>query len=424
MKPSIPSVLPPNGILAEHKGITRRFFLSLAGGTLAFPAPLRLMAASLPKECAEACQAYLDKMEYLTPQAYFGNVSRGNPRPYDLPKDKKREVGLVQETWKLEVLSDQDNQADLGNPYTLDWKGLMAMAGEHAVTVPKVMTCLNRGNPHGMGFWEGVPLREIIWKAKPEKNLRRVFYHGYHNGDPKQIFQSSLPIGRVLEDPFDIPPVLVCYKLNGEFLKGQRGGPVRMLVPEAYGFKSVKWLERVTLSNLPHANDTYANGNNDIDSYMKTFAKSLMRPKKIEAGKVFPATGFAQVGVSGLAKVQTLVLPKENAYSWPADDPYYTKADWQDADILPPPDEWPDKLPANLNKSNIHGFDPTTGKPKRWPLKFTWAHWATLLPALPKGDHTLLCRSIDENGHPQPMPRPFRKDGRNAIERVTLEVGA
>ncbi len=36
------------------------------------------------------------------------------------------------------------------------------------------------------------------------------------------MFRSSLPIGRVLEDPFDLRPVIVCYKMNGEWLDSER----------------------------------------------------------------------------------------------------------------------------------------------------------------------------------------------------------
>src|SRR3569623_806381 len=104
---------------------------------------------------------------------------------------------------------------------------LMALAEKHAVRYAKVMTCLNLGCPLGMGLWEGVPLRELVWLTKPRENLRRVFYYGYHNDVPQQMFRSSLPIGRVLEDTFGLPPVIVCYKLNGEWLDSARGGPVR-----------------------------------------------------------------------------------------------------------------------------------------------------------------------------------------------------
>src|SRR5262249_30394050 len=153
------------------------------------------------------------------------------------------------------------------------------------------------------------PLRTVIWLTKPQGDVRRVFYHGYHNDDPKQLFQSSLPIGRVLEDPPGGYPVILCFKLNGEYLSGKRGGPVRMLVPDAYGFKSVKWLTSVVLTNAAAANDTYASGNNDIDSQMKTFARFVSRPAKVKKGDPIPVTGVAQVGMSGLSRVQYCILP-------------------------------------------------------------------------------------------------------------------
>ncbi len=418
----------PQSLLHDHVQLTRRFFMRLATGGVAISLlPSWLRARELPRECAEACEAFLKKLEYLTPQEIFGNVSRGDPKPYDLPDEKKREVGLIQETWKLEVVSDPEHPADIEQPLTkeagtaIDWPTLMKLAATHGVSVAKIMTCNNGARPLGMGFWEGVPLREIVWMTHPKQNLRRVYYHGYHNDDPKQIFQSSLPVGRVLEDPFDLPPVLLCYKLNGQYLNSQRGGPVRMLIPEAYGFKSVKWLNRITLSNTPFANDTYAGGNNDVDSGMKTFAQTLLKPDAIKAGMPIPVTGYSQVGISGLSKVQTLVLPKDQ--SWPADDPYFTKAEWTDAHILPAPDIWGGGLPDNQLPSNLHGFDATTGKPKTWPMRLTLVHWATVLPALPAGRYQLRSRSIDEKGQAQPMPRPFAKSGRNAIEAVELVVG-
>ncbi len=46
-----------------------------------------------------------------------------------------------------------------------------------------------------------------------------------------------------------------------------------MVVPEAYGFKSVKWLKRLVITNKYQAADTYAKQNNSVnDSWMKTRA--------------------------------------------------------------------------------------------------------------------------------------------------------
>ena len=73
----------------------------------------------------------------------------------------------------------------------------------------------------------------MIWLAEPKRNVRRVFYYGYHNDDPKQRFQSSLSIGRVLEDLPRMEPVILCYKLNGQWLTSKRGRPKRWPMPYA-----------------------------------------------------------------------------------------------------------------------------------------------------------------------------------------------
>jgi DMSO/TMAO reductase YedYZ molybdopterin-dependent catalytic subunit len=410
--------------LTQHVELTRRYFLR-AGVAWTAAAGYALAAPPAEPTAPELARA-LEKLEsYFTPQDQFRDVSRGQPVPHALPPGKKRTAGLTRETWKLEVISDPQYPATLGKQLTvkdgtaLDFEGLLRLAQKHAVRFPKVMTCLNIGCPLGMGIWEGVPLRTVVWLTQPRENLRRVFYYGFHNDDPKQMFRSSLPIGRVLEDPDDIPPVILCYKLNGQWLDARRGGPVRMVVPEAYGFKSIKWLTHVVLTNLYHANDTYAHGNNDLDSPLKSFAATLLVPGEIQGGEPIPLTGYAQVGISGLSKVQVWVHPK--AKEWPADDPYFTKAPWADAKVLEPPKRWAN-LPGEVVPKDTMGFDAETGRPRTWPMRLSKVHWAVLLPGLPPGEYVLRCRTIDARGQAQPMPRPFRKSGHCAIEEVSLRV--
>jgi hypothetical protein len=287
----------------------------------------------------------------------------------------------------------------------------------------KAMTCLNVDKVFGMGLWEGVPLREVIWKAKPAGNLRRVWYHGYHSdpAKPGPGFQSSLSINRVLEDPPGEEPVILAYKMNGEWLAPKRGGPVRLVVPDGYGFKSIKWLTRVVLSNDPAPNDTYAGQNNDVDTTMKTFARFLNAPKKLRAGQRAALTGVVQVGMSGLKKVQYCLKPVISTAS--TDDPYLTKADWKDADILPPPKHWGGGLPEGRLPLIPSQFN-AQGRPLTWPMRYTIAHWAALLTAPTAGKYLLCCRTIDANDIAQPLPRPFPKSGRNEIQRIELTIEA
>jgi DMSO/TMAO reductase YedYZ molybdopterin-dependent catalytic subunit len=412
--------------LLEHQELTRRHFIRMgvAGAAVAGLWPLAI-GAGADSPAPELARAIENLEPYFTPQGKFRDVSRGKPLPHSLSDEKKRKVGLTRETWKLEVVSDPDNPAKIRSPLThkdgtaLDFPGLMKLAEKRAVRFAKIMTCLNIGPPLGTGIWEGVPLREVVWLTQPRENLRRVFYYGYHNDEPQQMFRSSLPIGRVLEDPFDLPPVILCYKLNGQWLDSERGGPVRVVVPEAYGFKSIKWLTHVVLTNLFHANDTYAEGNNDVESALKTFAATISVPRKVKPREPIPVTGYAQVGIGGLSKVQVWI--HSHAIERPSGDPWFATAPWIDAQILPPPKNW-GALPDGKIPADTLGFDNATGQPRAWPLRLTKVHWAALLPGLPAGEYTLRCRTLDVKGIAQPMPQPFQKSGNSAIESVEINV--
>jgi DMSO/TMAO reductase YedYZ molybdopterin-dependent catalytic subunit len=79
-----------------------------------------------------------------------------------------------------------------------------------------------------------------------------------------------------------------------------------MVVPERYGNASVKWIQRVVLTNNPQSNDPYAKWNNDTVSQLKTYAHFIESPKSVRAGQPFAITGLAQVGMSGLSKGSVL----------------------------------------------------------------------------------------------------------------------
>lgn len=422
--------------LQEHAFLTRRYFVGLGAAAWAAMQTSPL-AWSAPEDASvgvsdSLLREAIDQIEpWLTMQDDFQDVSRGNPKPHSIEESRRKEIGLTRDSWKLEVISDPDFPAVLRNPLSeesgnaFDFDQLMSLAKTRAVRFAKVMTCLNIGCPLGNGIWEGVPMRDVIWMTKPEKDLRRVFYYAYHNDKPEQMFRSSLPIGRVLEDTYDLPPVILCYKLNGQFLTPERGGPVRVVVPEAYGFKSIKWLTHLYLSNISTSNDTYAEKNNDVDSPLKTFCATLAVPRQVEAGQAIPVTGYAQVGISGLSKVQVWIHKKGDPL--PEGDANHLEAPWSDAQILSAPVDrgvdWGGGLENNTIPNPTAGFDPT-GKPKTWPMRLTKAHWAVLLPGLQPGNYVLRCRTVDEKGIPQPLPRPFRKSGRASIERISIEVKA
>jgi DMSO/TMAO reductase YedYZ molybdopterin-dependent catalytic subunit len=416
----------------QHNDLTRRYFLQLGAAGITGLSISSLRAGESDAEHNALLAEAISKLEYLTREENFQNAGRGDPPPHTLPPEKLREVGLVPETWQLEVLPDPESDTEVEQPLSkasgtaLDWAGLMKLAETKAVRYMFVMSCTNGKAPFGMGLWEGVPLRDVVWLAKPKANVRRVFYYGYHNDDPKQRFQSSQPIDRVLEDPPGENPVILCYKLNNQWLTPKRGAPVRMIVPDGYGNKSVKWLQRIILTNNPQANDTYATWNNDTVSHIKTCARFIHTPEKVKSGQAVPITGLAQVGMSGLSKVQYLLTPSDSPGEIGEAVISRGKTQWQDANILPPPEHWGGNLPEGKLPPIPRQFD-AAGKPLHWPLPNTIVHWAAVLkaprpPAPQGGNYDLYCRTIDDNGIAQPMPRPFLKSGQNAIQKVQIVV--
>ena len=310
----------------------------------AFPRSPRADAATDPQ-----LQEAISKLEYLTPLDRAFILDKGKAGVAKLPIEKLREIGLIPDTWSLEVVPDPASNSVVEQPLSralgnaLNWQGLMSLAEKHAVRFMHVCNCTNGQDPFHMSLWEGVPLREVISMIRPKENVRRVYYQSYHQ-ENLAPFQSSLALSQILEEPPGQLPVILAYKMNGQLIPASHGGPVRMVVPGAYGSKSIKWLKRVVLTNDHKSNDSDAELNNDPENPMKTRARFINVPKEMPPGKPAALTGMAQVGVSGLKKVQYCI--HAHGESWPAEDPYWTKADWKDAPILPPPTNWGGGLPG------------------------------------------------------------------------------
>src|SRR5256885_3030950 len=133
---------------------------------------------------------------YLTPAAEFRTVARGDPRPDTLTGAALTAARLTPDTWRLEIVAE--GGATLAHPRTLkdgsaiDLPALLDVGKTHAVRFLKAMQCLNIAQPLGQGLWEGVPLRAVLRLAGRSTDVRRVYYWGFHNDDPHQLFRSSL----------------------------------------------------------------------------------------------------------------------------------------------------------------------------------------------------------------------------------------
>ena len=371
----------------------------------------------------------------LTKAADFTDVSRGNPKPHTLTGDALVQARLTADTWRLEITADPfvsdvvKEPATLGRQLTiaegsaLDFPALIALGKKHSVRFLKAMQCLNIASPLGQGLWEGVPLREVLRLCGPMRNVRRIYYSGFHNDDPKQLFQSSLSYTEAMETaPGELPP-FIAWRLNGEPISLKRGGPVRMIIPWAHGFKSIKWLQRIAVTNDFRANDTYANANNDPESHLKTAAYIDHAPEKFPAGPPVFFSGLALAGLSGLQRVEWWLHRVEpDAKPVAQDDDTYRAAKWTPCELEAPPADWSSVLPAGISSKDVLGFDPKTGRPLTWPLRYSMISWSATLRDLKPGKYEFRARAVDLNGFAQPEPRPIAKAGKNAVEVHKFEV--
>src|SRR5262249_35470477 len=132
---------------------------------------------------------------FLTEASDFVDVSRGKPKPFPLPGEALEQARLTSQTWRLEIVGDESSQiarpSRLEDGTALDLARLEELGKTHGVKYLKAMQCNNIPFPLGQGLWEGVPLREVIRRVGEVGNVRRVYYWGFHNNDPAQLFQSS-----------------------------------------------------------------------------------------------------------------------------------------------------------------------------------------------------------------------------------------
>jgi len=420
----------------EPERLSRRDFVRttsvLAVSTLAGAAVSRSTAAvagapqSVPPSYPHAL---------LTPTDDYYDVSRGTPKPHSLQGEALVQARLTAEAWRLEIVADPFTSESVKEPASLtqtltlddgtalDLPALIALGQTHKIAFLKAIQCLNITTPLGQGLWEGVPLREVLRLCGPMRNVRRIYYRGFHNNDPKQVFQSSLSYTQAMETPPGDPTPFLAYRLNGKPIPLKRGGPVRLIVPWAHGFKSIKWLQRIAVTNDFKANDTYANQNNDPESYLKTAAYLDGAPEKFPAGNPIFLSGLALAGLSGLKRVEHWLHRVEpGAKAVVQDDETYRAARWTPCELAAPPSDWSRVLPVGVAAKEVFGFDPKTGQPGTWPLRYSMTSWSATLRDLAPGKYEFRARAVDLNDFAQPEPRPVQKAGKNAVGVHRFEV--
>ena len=84
-------------------------------------------------------------------------------------------------------------------------------------------------------MWEGVATREIQKLVEISPEAKFVVAHGY-DGD----WTTNMPL-----DAFLAEDALLADKRNGEPIPLEHGGPMRLIIPQLYAWKSAKWIRAV-----------------------------------------------------------------------------------------------------------------------------------------------------------------------------------
>jgi len=82
--------------------------------------------------------------------------------------------------------------------------------------------------------WKGVRVSTLIEDLTPSPRARHTVVHA------KAGWTTNLPLDDLMRSN-----VLVAYEFEGKPLSAEHGGPVRLLVPRLYFWKSAKWLEGI-----------------------------------------------------------------------------------------------------------------------------------------------------------------------------------
>jgi len=129
--------------------------------------------------------------------------------------------------WILEI------SGSVRSPAQLTLLQLKQLGGEEIIADFHCVTRWSRYDLH----WKGIPFQKIIDYAKPSDSAQFVIFHSFDK------YTANVPLGELLK-----PNVIVAYELEGSQIPPEHGGPIRMIIPQLYGWKSAKFLTGIEFS--------------------------------------------------------------------------------------------------------------------------------------------------------------------------------
>ena len=130
-------------------------------------------------------------------------------------------------TWTFRVYGEVEQEVEL------DWKTFNELPRSSNV---QDIHCVTRWSRFDTAF-EGVHWRELAKLCSPKASAHFAIAHAEHD------FTANIPLAS-LEDE----QALLATHADGEPLALEHGGPMRLVIPGRYFWKSAKWLRAIELS--------------------------------------------------------------------------------------------------------------------------------------------------------------------------------
>lgn len=122
-------------------------------------------------------------------------------------------------------------------PVSLDWARVSALPG---VEQTSTFHCVTGWTVDGVR-WEGIRTQTLLDVVRPLPSARYVTFQSLEGPYTDQL---SL-------DQFTLPDVLIARGMDGGPLSRAHGAPLRLVIPDMYGYKNVKWLSSITFTDQP-----------------------------------------------------------------------------------------------------------------------------------------------------------------------------
>jgi DMSO/TMAO reductase YedYZ molybdopterin-dependent catalytic subunit len=155
------------------------------------------------------------------------------------------------------------------------------------------------------GEWTGFPLKQLLDDAGVKPGVVKVVFYGDDG------YSDSIPLAAAMD-----PNTFLVHELDGAPLPQEHGFPARMLVPNIYGMKNVKWLTKIALVDNDFKGFWQHRGWSDV-AVVNTMSR-IDYPEWLDtvtAGQPVKVGGVAFAGNRGISKVE---LSLDGGKTWNA----------------------------------------------------------------------------------------------------------